>query len=216
MELKRKKFIAREIIVFISCWGLAIIAFLGTYPYNYIINREIVSQKEYLESYKLEIDSLKQVSNIKLQKQVWLFNSLSRKFNLISSGYPSYQELWSRLEEMQLNNTIEYFWNNRFESDFKEALYELDIKSLEEFNQFIFDYSLTDPEKENLEKAEKMSSQQYKLEDKINVKKYDVLNINQQLGFSMLSFLIILILAFPVRYIIYLMIWSIKVIRQKE
>ena len=257
MKLNRKKIIAQEFLILISCFGIAILAFIGTIPYNYFIDSQIENIYNDIKPLNLKIDSIESAYEIKIEKRKWFFNEHSQiidiqkknyyerkktskngkkipspyeystieelsAFNIkviydlrISSFLPTYRDLWKRLSELQTKESLIYTWENKLKSDYKKFLIDIGFKNAREFNQFISDYTLNEIELKDKSRQAEIMIEVNLLQSKIQNKKYKLLYHEGQIQFALTCLIIIAIIIFPVRYLIYSIRWSIKTLRQK-
>ena len=215
MKLSRKKIIAREFLILLTCVLASTIAFLGTYPYNGAIDSRITKMEKEIEPLKSKADSLTDKISVKQEKQEWFFNENVDRYGP-DIGYATYTDLWNRLEEVQKADSIVYKWNNLWSSDLIKIIKEIGFKDGKEFNQFVAKYSLTDKEIQDKSKADPITNEIKNIESKIRTENYKLMNFDDRLEFSLICLIIFGVLAFPLRYLFYSIKWSIKTLKQKE
>jgi hypothetical protein len=213
MKLKQKKLIAREFLILISCFLLSSLAYLGTFPYNSIIYSNISAKKESIKSLKGEIHTLEQKFGKKIQIQDLFFRK-SKEQGIEGDGRNS-SELWSRLETLQRADSIIFKWNRSWSYDLRARVVNIGFKNGEELNNFILKNSLNTEEKEykrivDINKAEVQS-----LEYQLITLEFNQLDEIGQFEFAIIFLIILAVLLFPFRYIIYGIKWSIKIVTEK-
>jgi len=215
MKLNRKKIIAREFLILMSCIGISILAYIGTLPYNYIISSNIKNSEKQIKPLNNQIDSLERAYNTKIEKHKWFFREIVDRYGP-DIGYSSYKELWTRLSEFQKSDSIDYKWNNVWSQDVIKITKEIGFKDGKDFNQFIIEYSLNKQEQIDEENANKIRKNVDSLKRQIRYKENRLLDSEGQIYFGLICLIIMAIIAFPVRYLIYSIRWSMKTLKQKE
>lgn len=214
MKLNRKKKIAREFLLFLSCVLISGLAFIGTYPYNFAINSKLGKFEKDVTSLTNEIDSLEKTYNAKLAKQKWFFNEWQNGSNLVD--YEDYTIIWEKLENYHKKDSIEYKWNKVWAKTVLDFNRSLGFKNPIQFDKFINDNSLNDADLKNSTKVRIIQSEIADLKFQIRNKKHKILDIGDQLNFALLFLVIAGIIAFPVRLLFYSIKWSLKTLKQKE
>jgi len=214
MKLSRKKKIAREFLLLLSCVLISGLAFIGTYPYNFAINSKLDKLEKDVTHLTNEIDSLEKTFNAKLSKQKWFFNEWQNDANL--ADYENYTVIWERLEYLHKKDSIEYKWNNVWAKTVLDFNRSLGFKNPIQFEKFINDNSLNDIDLKNSTKVSSNQSEVNDIKLEIRNKKNKILDIGDQLNFALLFLVIAGIIAFPVRFLFYSIKWSIKTLKQKE
>ncbi len=214
MKLNRKKIIAREFLILISCIVVAVFAFVGTYPYNYVVNSKIERLKNSINPLTEEIDSLEKPFTQKVNNQKWIFDEYKERAD--TEIYKDHSELWDRFEELQKADSIIFKWNNVWSKEQKGIIKEIGSKNGNDFNQFILKNSLSNENIKNKSTADSLRSEINKLESQIRNKEYQRLDFDDQVQFALLFLIIISIIAFLFRYLSYSIKWSIRTLKQKE
>jgi hypothetical protein len=214
MKLNKKKIIAREFLILLSCIIISGIAFIGVYPYNFVIQSKIEKLEKTTIPLTYEIDSLESSINEKLSKQKWYYNENEKK-NTIGS-YKSYSELWGRLEYIQKSDSIIFKWDNVWNKDLIRIIKEIGFNTAQDFDKFIFDNSLNPDELKKMEKIDLIKTEVSKIRNEIRSKEDKLLNIADQIYFTLLVLLVTGIIAFPIRFLFYSIKWSIRTLKQKE
>ncbi|MEZ4826981.1 MAG: hypothetical protein R3C61_11995 [Bacteroidia bacterium] len=212
MTSKQKKIIAREFLIFIAALGISVIAFIGTYPYNYFLNRKIDRIKEETKSLKDRIYKLEIAYNQKTEKQRWFYNESVRKG--INGNFRYSSQLWERLEELQKSDSIIFNWNNVWEKELIEIIQDIGFKNGEEFNRFILDNSVAN--EDSNDKVNEIRRKVNSIEKTIWGLKSRILDTKEQIRFGLIFFAIISTIAFPIRYLFFAIRWSIKTLKEQE
>jgi len=214
MKLNRKKIIAREFLLLLSCFLISGIAYIGVYPYNYVIRLKVDKLEISINPLTDEIQSLEKPVNAKLSKQKWFYDENLKRD--ATSGYNSYSELWKRLEYLQKSDSIIFKWNNIWDTDLKNLIKEIGFNNVKDFDKFISDNSLKTDELKTIEKVDSIKTEIANIKSQIRIIENKGLDIKDQLNFALLFLLITGIIAFPIRYLIYSIKWSIRTLNQKE
>jgi peptidoglycan hydrolase CwlO-like protein len=214
MKLKRKKIIAREFLILLSCVLISCISFIGIYPYNFAVELKIDKFEKSINHLTDEIKSLENSISSKLSKQKWYYNENEKRNSI--GRYNSYSELWKRLENIQKSDSIVFKWNYVWNTDLIRIIKEIGFETSMDFDKFIFDNTLNSNELKILEKIENKKTEITNINNKNRNKENKIMNINDQINFALLFLVITGIIAFPMRYLFYSIKWSIRTIKQKE
>lgn len=215
MKFKYKKIIAREFLILMSCIGIFILAFIGTNLYNFVISIRVGNIEKKIESLDKKIDSLENIYGTKIEKQKWFYNEFFYRF-IIDRSCSSYENLWNRISELQKSDSIVFLWNNIWSSEVKKDFHKIGFKDEKEINQFVLSNSLNEKEQNFKRDADSISFEilfltQHKLDTKDKH-----LDSEEQIRFSYISILIIGIIVFPARLLIYSIRWSVNTLKQKD
>lgn len=214
MKLNRKKIFAREFLLFLSCLFVSTIAFIGVYPYNYVINSKIDKFEENIIHLREEVEKIEKPINVKLSKQMWFYEKWQGNSDL--AVYNNYSELWERLEHLQKQDSIDYKWNNVWRKPVLVFIKDLGFNNSSQFDKFIKDNSLNKDELNIILKADTIKTEITEIKNQVRRKENKVLGIEDQLNFALLFLIIVGIIAFPIRFLYYSVKWSMKTLKQKE
>ena len=174
IELKTKKNIAKEILLFLGSVIFALLIYLLVFPYNnYCISK------------------VKEIDNLVILK--------TKEFDSLENN--SYKELRKEYEEMLKDD-----WSEHHKEEF--------IKSI---NRVIASKSIS--ELSPLDKAARLKGNTIENEIKtliLQKNKIERLIVHKQKWFTLKSFVIILIVLYPLRLLISLVMWSVKTLNQKD
>lgn len=190
------------------------LAFLGTFPYNYIIASKIDNLEKDKQSIKQGIDSLSGPFSIKTDTQKWFYSECVK--HKATGGNKTYTELWEILEHKAKVDSIQYSWDNGWSNDITETIQEIGFSTGLEFEQFIESNSLSTDEITQAQSAEPLNVQLRKIKTRIRTEKYKALDSNERMEFALVCLMLIGILLFPLRFLIYSIRWSIRTIKLKE
>ena len=211
MELNKKKIVAKELLIFFGCLLIFGIALLGTFSYNFVIKNSINNTENSISSLANEIKKLETTITPKLSQQKWFYGKWKENSNLQS--YDNYVIIWKRLEYLHKKDSIEHKWNNIWDATVINFTKNLGFKTSKEFNDFIFQNSLTIYDKEIKEKADSIRTKITVLKGQIKEKNHKL--IKKQINFALIFLIIAGIMAYPIRIIYNTIVWSVKTLKTK-
>ena len=214
MKIETKKIIAREFLIFLACLALAILAFLGTFPYNAIYETKMRRMRNSIIPINQEITKFEQPYKEKISRQKWFYNETVKRD--INGDFKDYSALWKLLEDYHKADSMIYTWNNVWEKGLKKEIEKIGFKSGEQFDKFIFSNTPNQEETDNESNAQKLRDEVRKLESQINSWKYHILERKEQNDFAIKILLVLTAISFPLRYLFLSIRWSIKTLKQKE
>jgi hypothetical protein len=215
MKLNKKKIIAREFLIVMVCAIVFVLAYLGTLPYNYFVNFKIDNLENESQPIKDSIETLTKSFSDKIGKQKWFVNEFE-KFSATGSSYNKYTELWERLEYLEKADSIQDKWENVWGSESKEIIQKVGFSNGHQFEQFIESNSLSTNEINQKNSIIPLNNELDKINSRIRTEKYKVLDADEKTEFALACLIIFGVLSFPLRYLIYVIRWSIKTLKQKE
>jgi hypothetical protein len=196
------------------CAIVFVLAYLGTLPYNYFVNSKIDNLENESQPIKDSIETLTKSFSDKIDKQKWFFDEFE-KLNATGS-YNKYTELWERLEYFEKADSIQYKWENVWNSDLKEIIQKIGFSNGHQFEQFIESNSLSTNEINQKNSIISLNNELDKINSRIRTEKHKVLDVDEKTEFALACLIIFGVLSFPLRYLIYGIRWSIKTLKQKE
>lgn len=228
MKLKIKQFFAKEFLILFSLLLLSGFAFVGTYLYNYALKAKVINYENALLNRVDEIESLQNQNleilqnNSKILQQKWLFKKLEE---LDATNYTYYSSLWKELESLQKSDSLALKLKTMKKS--KEILEDLEaigFKSIEDFDKFIFENSLTDSElkiinENNIRTTTITDSIRVELFSiKVEISKFEdkIMDRMQQLKLAFIIFCLLGIIAYPVRFVYKAVKWSFQTLKEAE
>lgn len=215
MKLKTKKIIAREFILLIATIALSIVAFLGTYIYNFYQHDQIDKLEEKILSETIIADSLAKSYNLKLNNQKRFYDKNNEKVDLSEAEYNSPFKLWKRLYDLSVKDSIKAKFEKVWTVEIKDLLRELNLESPEKLKAFIDNNRITQIDSNNFSKATNIYSELSSIKS-VKIKHQEkILEIKKQFRFGTWTFMIGLICFFGIRYLYYGIKWSIKILEQK-
>jgi hypothetical protein len=215
MRLTTKKILAREFLILIFLTLFSIICGLLTFPYNtfrklqiYSINKEIYSQKG-------KMDSLSTSYNKKLINQKNFYNE---SFEALSAEYQldSSEATWNDLTKSYIADSIIYFYENKWDKKVVKFLQSKGFNNGETFKKFVGENIFSKNDSINYSRSKKIEMKILELKNQSNIYNNKILSFKEQLNISFLIFMILFSIAFPIRFLILGIKWSIETIKLKE
>lgn len=214
MELRTKKIIAREFLVTLTCLLVSFLFFIGTIIYNYRLESQRTDILNEIEIKTQLTDSLTRPYKEKLDNQEWFYTEAKNKE--AQGDYENSQQLWTRLTSLSKADSVIYKWDNVWSKELKEVLREIGFKDGKAFNSFIGKNILSDEESKSFDRIRTLKEEINTLNEKSKNLDYKQFDKDNQIESSLAILLIIGIIGFPIRYFIYAIRWSYRVLKQKE
>jgi len=213
MELTKKKIIAREFLILVACALLSVLAFIGTKPYNYIVESRIKSLETEYQSLSDTINKIDQSYLYKIKKQKNFIYNMKSNDRLTTDE--NYREFWIRMKEWVENGKMRKFYEGLRSDmrDFSNFGRQTGLKTLAEMEDFLQKYSLTPKEVLQNTNRLKLIEEKKGIKGKIKTEKYNVKSFYDRLEFALTFFKIVVLLGFPIRYVFYGVKWSIKILK---
>ncbi len=215
MRLETKKIIAREFIMLVATVALAIVAFLGTYIYNFYQHNQVDKLNKRILDRTVIADSLAKSYNSKLANQKWFYDKNNEKVDLSDAEYNSPYKLWKRLYDLSVKDSIKAKFENVWTVEIKNLLRELNLESPEKLKTFIDNSRITQTDSSDFSKANIIYSELISIKSTKENQIDKVLDINKQLRFGLWTLIIGLICLFGIRYLYHAIKWSLKTLKQK-
>ena len=207
LSLNKKRIIAREFLIIFACCIIPIVTFLSVTLYGYLHEKEINKQLNYSVSV---IHKFRNSTKGKQREAFFLKHA--KNFGYYNSATSEYDnlEFWNRLIYLMNVDSINYKWEHDWRKEIILFNQSNGFNTPEEFKNFILKNSPTPTEGKEFNKAMKMRTNlSSELEDRYNSADRD--NKRFILQILLISFIVL----FPLRYIIYAIKWSFKILRLK-
>lgn len=217
MQLRTKKIIAREFLIAITCLFISLLYFLGILIYNYRLDTQIKDVLEERDTKSNLIDSLSVPFKKKLENQEWFYNESEKK--VIQDKYKSSEstdKLWERLSYLNKADSIIYKWNNVWKNDVKDGLREIGFKDGKAFNLFIEQNSLNNKERDVYDEIISIKKEINSLNEKSSNIEQKKIEYDQQVESTLQILLLLTLVGFPIRYFLYAIRWSYRILKKKE
>ena len=210
MRENSKKRIAKEILIFSITVILSILFYISLFPYNHSIGKKVSQINDSIGSIQKKHDSLERTYADKKLTQTNFYLKFDQQFE---SKYKTSNEFWKRLEYLDSVDSLTNVYN-KFK-DLRIFLKEFHVYSAQEQNEFFKNAFLTSQEKHNYVLAEKFDSLLKENSHKQRVFSLErkMISWQKQIRLTIYCFFILFSLLFPIRYFIYMIIWSIKILK---
>ncbi|CAN1560202.1 hypothetical protein MCERE19_02598 [Spirosomataceae bacterium] len=206
MEMRHKKIIAKEILLLIVSMVIGLLSYVSIYFYNYYLKINIDEYTQQINKKSLLSDSLSRPYTIKSERQYEFTNKFKNKFNDIFLENESYinARLWEDLNK------------NRFDPKFWQILKvnDLGFGNIQEFAAFVENNLITSSEITLRNESRKLKKDIRFLESKIRILNAKIINSDKQKFIPKYILIFILIICFLIRYLYFLIIWSIKTLKR--
>lgn len=209
MKIKHKKIIGREFLILLSLGLVFGISFMGFFLYDLSIRSKMSEVSSEQSHVTKQLDSLYTLPWIasRLQNQQWFHESFEEEFDLSQLDVDS---LWSVYEKLNSYDSITVKWNRNRETKVKSHLISIGFRSGEELSTFISENSLPEEIKNTRKKLKKAY---VNLESEYRSLKWSRIGSDESAERSLIVTLILAIMLFILRPLIYANIWSIRVLR---
>lgn len=212
MKYSQKKLFAREFLILVFCILTGLLTFIGTFFWNYYYNTEIESLNTDLELIDDQVFELETQRNQKLDKQKDLFTRFYQS-DINNNYYSNYYTFWDKLESINRSDSLSYYWDD-WDKETVAFFKENDFENSEQLKEFIQKNSLNDIEKSNYEKIRELLYEEKPfIREIIKEKRSKILDYNKLI---LKVFFTSLLVLFPIRYLILMTVWSIKMIWSKN
>lgn len=211
MNIKTKKIVAREFLVFLACLAIAIVTFLIIYPYNNFKQKQIDNLTKDISSKIIISDSLSKAYRLKYEKQLWFTDRYMSKLGF-PKGY-SNEKIWNGLYRIAKTDSVKYKWENKWDKDLIAFNKELGFETPQSFQDFILTNIVYKNEIEKNQEAIKINAEADVIRNKIIEIRKKIVPIQNQFKTACIAFIIAVIILFVFRYMFYGTKWSIKTLR---
>ena len=216
MNLKKRKIIAREFLILLLVVVLGFIAFACTYPYNYFLNSSVSKLNSEIISQEKQLDSIEEPYKNKIAEQKRVYEGWMKNDKLDRSAYRDFREHWARLEYLHKQDSISFKYNNVWNKVVIDHLKNMGFTNASQLNEFIGANSITEIDNKTETKSKQLKDKIFNLREKYRNKKEEILHFDDQMDFALIILLFGGILAFPIRFLIYGVRWSINTLKTKE
>ena len=215
MNLRTKKILAREFLLIIICIVISSFGFLGVMAYNGFQNRllkKLLVEKLFFLN---KIQNLESTYTLKIRNQKRFYDE-SVKNNWHTRDW-DYLNLWNKLQTLKKSDSINYQWKNLYGEEFQEIVKnQFGIQNGKDFENFIGNNSLTKKDNRSQIEIITINSTLKKINDQIKIRQKKVFQKNEKMEFAFMCLFILGTILFPVRYLLYGIIWSLKTLKNIE
>lgn len=210
MKLKTKKLIAREIILLISCALLSIFLFFCVFTYNWIFESKSGKLQEKITLKNIEKNNLDRIIN-------YLAYTPPLPIDYLSNDLETVGNSCGGLGEEAIGKTSDWCEERRKEIQDQQHNDYLYIKNLLENQNNGGSYTrITYDNSSIFDRLAELNAEIDALEYTRSYYFNKLIDSKEQLNFGFRSFIIFLIILYPLRFLILVVKWAFKTIRQKE
>lgn len=214
MNTKTKKVIAREFLIAISVIILSCISFI----HSYIHNKSILNIRErYLLENKIIDQKIKANEALFMYKyKEWQhFNKYTRYEYKMNGNNASDLALYYSERTKNYMNSYDY---QGYNDEFKKYLSKYGIKNEKEYIEFMNNYALNQKESDALRNVVKYKERLNKLnvEFKNYYNKVSFFTYEDNVEMYYMYLFYISLILFPIRYLILMIMWSIKIVFESK
>ena len=206
MLVKTKKLIAKEFLIFISIIVLTILFWAGLLLYNLTVDyRNSKIDKEIYKESKVE-DSLSYEFIRKQKEQRAFYTRLSKAISYPDEDSSS-KSTWEALHDIYYENTVKSLWGN-WEA-YLPGINKLGFNNAKELSSYIGKNLISRTDSLNFNKYLELKSK------RTPTNYFNKYSVDEQEKSVLIVFIILMCLAFPFRFLLKLIGWSIKTLRAK-
>ncbi|WP_339794445.1 hypothetical protein [uncultured Imperialibacter sp.] len=215
--MKARKVIAREFLILVAHGALFVLGYMATYPVDFIDKRIKESAVKELERYILEkgdsAELLLKPFKAKEERRIWFYQQME-KYEA-TGNYSNSNELWQRVETLNKSDSIIQNWQGRWSPSLTNVLKEVGFADAVSFNTFIESNSYTQEEIDSRARVKTLTDQIDEIYSKKSFQVHYDMDMDERLDFSLICLIVVGAFAYPVRYLIYAIRWSIATLREK-
>ncbi|MDP4267815.1 MAG: hypothetical protein Q8880_10340 [Bacteroidota bacterium] len=213
MKLQIKKIIAREFLILTIVIVIGLIAFLGTFPYNYYNHSQIEKLSLIIISKTNHADSLSKSFDLKDEKQRWFFKMFIGNISDTSQyPYNTKEKLWKLTDYLARVDSIKIKFGKIWSKELIDIFKSMGFFSPEVFHKFIESNRINSLDLDNKKQAKKIIKEISLLKDRKSKYENNILSYYQQIYFGIWMLILSSILFFILRYLLYAIKWSIKIL----
>ena len=215
MQLRTKKVIAREFIILLIAILLVAGAFGGTYIYNSMQNNQALQLDDTIVKKTAMADNLAKSYKLKRKNQQWFYDKNNEIVDLTHTELNSPYKLWQRLDYLAATDSIQIKLDSVWTPEIKELLVTIDFDNPKKLIAFIDKNRITETDSTDFATSTSVNTEIEKVKKVKAVYKAKMFSVDQQKNFTLTILGITLIVLFGLRYLIYSISWSVKILKQK-
>jgi hypothetical protein len=216
MRLQIKKIIAREFLILIVTICIGLLAFSLTYPYNFCRQHQVDNLTNKIITKENLADSLSTSFDTKIKKKKWLNKKLNEEFDL-SSDTIYLDSIWIRLVSLAQNDSIKFRWdgNKNWIEIWTPFFKKIGFNNPSSLQEFILTNNINKSDIENNNSSLKIKDEIKSLKLQKREIENKILSYYEQVNFGIVTLIIFGIILFGLRYVVYSVKWSLKILKQK-
>ncbi len=209
MKLQIKKIIAREFLTLMTLLFTGLIIMGVTCSVNLIRSRRSTKLSIEISNKKIIADRLVNQLNQKIEAQN-LFRKKVYDANYDTTG------MWTKLSHLAQLDSISYYWKNIWTKEAVEFTKNFGYSSPIEFKTFIETNTIDSLDIKNNNNSISITKEVNALAVERERIESKILTFSQQFNLTLRLFTILFILLFICRYLVYGIIWSLRIIKKKS
>lgn len=211
METKTKKLIAREFLVLCVVIGLTLLVFLSTFIYNYYQSKQISQIDESIIVKKKGADSLTFPYRKKTTAKAWF----KQTFWNTTKAYGAFtNDDWDSFTKWAKKDTLNNFWSDQFNLDQKKVYQEMGFAEPKHLVNFFLHHESQQADIDKFNEGKLLEATVInKLKQERNKIIHKKVSAKHRKSIALYTFLILLLLAFGIRYVCNSIRWSIKTLK---
>jgi hypothetical protein len=213
MNVRWKKIVARECLVFFSLVGIVLLTYIVILVFNHFKSNEVS---------RLEVEThLKRVAADSVVQNVWQKNETQNEF---TKSYVRYFKLskeeftnskvWNQFYKVARADSMAYKWENEYKDWAVPFLKKQGFNSPDEFQSFILKNILNTKDINDNRLAIKLYAERDSLQSKLDTARKKIVTTNGLTRTIWITVAISFFVLFVIRYIYYAIKWSIKTLKQ--
>lgn len=215
MKLNVKKIIAREFLILTFLTFFSVLCGLCIYPYNAFRRLQFTNNEKEISFLSQKKANLLSIFNHKRKAQENFYKALSAEYDLIESEQNTSEKTWEGLGKAYLSDSIPIRYS-KWDSRVRLFLSSRGFNDAKTFEKFVGENIFNKNDSINYLKSKKVDQNVTELKNQSNQLKRKILSSREQIDFSLLIFKILFLIAFPLRFLILGIKWSINTLNQKE
>lgn len=212
MKLSTKKIIAKEFLLIISILLVTLIFNISIYPYNYFLERNILSEDQNILDLRQKANGVLLNYNKKKENHDMFYRLLLVEYDLNESS----TKIWTDLTRLYYTDSIPIKFNNTWEKKLIRLLNNEGFKNGKEFEDFVHENIFTEKDSLDFRYAQSLNDSINLLTNKISGYYNKMIYKSRHREYTLYFLLILILIAYPVRFLFIGIKWSINTIKQNN
>jgi len=213
MNIKSKKILAREFLIFIVMVVFGVIIFACLYFYNSYQENKIDHISELITNKEFKIDSLQNPVNIKIERQDWYYKEITKDFNFTIPQARELKTFWSMVYRIAKNDSINYRWNNQWSDNVIKFHNNIGFNTPKELEEFIIVNTLSENDSLKLKKVIDYKDEIYGLEKQKENRERKIISDWRMKDWTIAIIISLICIFFVFRYLFYAIKWSLRTLK---
>lgn len=160
-------------------------------------------------------DGMAKPYKTKMQNQQWFYDKNNEIVDLTHTELNSPYKLWQRLDYLAATDSIQIKLDSVWTPEIKELLVTIDFDNPKKLIAFIDKNRITETDSTDFATSTSVNTEIEKVKKVKAVYKAKMFSFDKQKNFTLMILSITLIGLFGLRYLIYSISWSVKILKQK-